>query len=51
LAEPDCRFPPAETSSQLKLLPERDLQFIRTNGTAVEASVGLAMHVIVLALA
>jgi len=47
----DCRFPPAERWSQLKLLLESDLQFIRINGIVVEASVSLAVHVIVLVLA
>ncbi len=45
------RWDAAETSSQLELLLGRDLQFIRINGTVVGASVGLALHAIVLALA
>ncbi len=45
------RWDAAETSSQLELLLGRDLQYIRINGTVVGASVGLALHAIVLALA
>jgi uncharacterized membrane-anchored protein YjiN (DUF445 family) len=45
------RWDAAETSSQLELLLGRDLQYIRINGTVVGATVGLALHAIVLALA
>jgi uncharacterized membrane-anchored protein YjiN (DUF445 family) len=45
------RWDAAQTSSQLELLLGPDLQFIRINGTVVGASVGLALHAIVLALA
>jgi uncharacterized membrane-anchored protein YjiN (DUF445 family) len=45
------RWEGAETSSQLELLLGRDLQFIRINGTVAEASIGLALHAIALALA
>ena len=45
------RWDAAETSSQLELLLGRDLQYIRINGTVVGAAVGLALHLIVLALA
>jgi uncharacterized membrane-anchored protein YjiN (DUF445 family) len=44
------RWDPTQTSTQLELLLGRDLQFIRINGTVVGASVGLALHAIVLAL-
>jgi uncharacterized membrane-anchored protein YjiN (DUF445 family) len=44
------RWDAAETSNQLELLLGRDLQYIRINGTVVGASVGLALHAIVLAL-
>jgi uncharacterized membrane-anchored protein YjiN (DUF445 family) len=44
------RWDAPETSSQLELLLGRDLQFIRINGTVVGASVGLALHAVVLAL-
>jgi uncharacterized membrane-anchored protein YjiN (DUF445 family) len=44
------RWDAAETSSQLELLLGRDLQYIRINGTVVGATVGLALHAIVLAL-
>ncbi len=42
------RWDAAETSSQLELLLDRDLQYIRINGTVVGAAVGLALHAIVL---
>jgi uncharacterized membrane-anchored protein YjiN (DUF445 family) len=45
------RWDAAETSTQLELLLGPDLQFIRINGTAVGACVGLALHAIALALA
>ena len=45
------RWDAEQTSSQLELLLGRDLQFIRINGTVVGASVGLALHAIVMALA
>jgi uncharacterized membrane-anchored protein YjiN (DUF445 family) len=45
------RWDPSQTSTQLELLLGRDLQFIRINGTVVGASVGLALHAIVMALA
>jgi uncharacterized membrane-anchored protein YjiN (DUF445 family) len=45
------RWDATETSSQLELLLGRDLQYIRINGTVVGATVGLALHAIVLALA
>ena len=45
------RWDAAETSNQLELLLGRDLQYIRINGTVVGATVGLALHAIVLALA
>jgi uncharacterized membrane-anchored protein YjiN (DUF445 family) len=44
------RWDAEQTSSQLELLLGRDLQFIRINGTVVGASVGLALHAIVMAL-
>ncbi len=40
----------AQTSSPLELLPGRDLQFIRINGTVAGAGTGLALHAIALAL-
>jgi len=43
------RWDAEQTSSQLELLLGRDLQFIRINGTVVGASVGLALHAIVMA--
>jgi len=45
------RWDAAETSNQLELLLGPDLQYIRINGTAVGAGVGLALHAIALALA
>ena len=45
------RWDAAETSSQLELLLGPDLQYIRINGTVVGASVGVALHAIVQALA
>jgi uncharacterized membrane-anchored protein YjiN (DUF445 family) len=45
------RWDAAETSSQLELLPGRDLQYIRINGTVVGAGVGLVLHVVAQALA
>lgn len=39
-----------ETSQRIELLVGRDLQFIRINGTVVGALVGVAIHVLVLAL-
>ncbi len=45
------RWDAEQTSYQLELLLGRDLQFIRINGTVVGASVGLALHAIVMALA
>jgi uncharacterized membrane-anchored protein YjiN (DUF445 family) len=44
------RWDASQTSTQLELLLGRDLQFIRINGTVVGASVGLALHAIVLAV-
>jgi uncharacterized membrane-anchored protein YjiN (DUF445 family) len=44
------RWDAEQTSTQLELLLGRDLQFIRINGTVVGASVGLALHAIVMAL-
>jgi uncharacterized membrane-anchored protein YjiN (DUF445 family) len=44
-----ARWDAEQTSSQLELLLGRDLQFIRINGTVVGASVGLALHAIVMA--
>jgi uncharacterized membrane-anchored protein YjiN (DUF445 family) len=44
------RWDAEQTSSQLELLLGRDLQFIRINGTVVGASVGLALHAIVMAV-
>jgi uncharacterized membrane-anchored protein YjiN (DUF445 family) len=43
------RWDAEQTSSQLELLLGHDLQFIRINGTVVGASVGLALHAIVMA--
>jgi len=45
------RWDATETSSQLELLLGPDLQYIRINGTVVGAGVGLALHVIAMALA
>ncbi|MGH3304908.1 MAG: DUF445 family protein [Streptosporangiaceae bacterium] len=45
------RWDAAQTSSQLKLLLGRDLQYIRINGTVVGAGVGLALHALALGLA
>ena len=39
-----------ETSQRIELLVGRDLQFIRINGTVVGALVGVAIHLLVLAL-
>ncbi|MGH3225629.1 MAG: DUF445 domain-containing protein [Streptosporangiaceae bacterium] len=44
------RWDAEQTSSQLELLLGRDLQFIRINGTVVGASVGVALHAIVMAV-
>jgi uncharacterized membrane-anchored protein YjiN (DUF445 family) len=44
------RWDASETSNQLELLLGHDLQYIRINGTVVGAGVGLALHVLVLAL-
>jgi uncharacterized membrane-anchored protein YjiN (DUF445 family) len=40
------RWDGAETSRRIELLAGRDLQFIRLNGTAVGALVGVAIHAV-----